>query len=290
MFNFDDESNNCIAKVASLKPVTGVKSKITNCGLWIAKENLINVSWAKDCKEDCSVDCSLHFKDAIEHNIDTKKLDNNNQEIIIEGYCITNPRMLIVGRSNLLKTDSATRKTLGYWKKGDNAFFDTITKKKQFTCVRRYRIMFVDSENNFLHSKEQSIQLSASGYFQMHFDKMFMAFKVKLAEVYCKAQGKNVALKTDTWYAFTIFCPQFETKMVGPSKDKESKACITSSYTIPTIENWKDFCVAYDPEKNAVVTNIIDSIKGWEEKSFRGTTKKESSEDEEATLEEEVAF
>ncbi len=61
------------------------------------------VQWKTDCTDSCDYSCMDHLKGMTSHGVDTKKVDDDGNDIIIPGSVILKPRMLVIGRSPLLK-------------------------------------------------------------------------------------------------------------------------------------------------------------------------------------------
>ncbi len=78
--------------------------------------------WKKDCTDSCDYSCMDHLKGMTYHGVDTKKVDDDGNDIIIPGSVILKPRMLVIGRSPLLKISEDSGYTVGVWVKGDNRF------------------------------------------------------------------------------------------------------------------------------------------------------------------------
>ncbi len=169
LFDFDSDDNRTSAKTPALKAIGGgikdKNGKVIGAGLWMAHENAEICQWKKDCTDSCDYSCMDHLKGMTYHGVDTKKVDDDGNDIIIPGSVILKPRMLVIGRSPLLKISEDSGYTVGVWVKGDNRFKGPDGKKNLYACVRRYFIIFVDEDNKPLHDRNQPIQLTAMGYF-----------------------------------------------------------------------------------------------------------------------------
>jgi hypothetical protein len=271
-FNFDGDENRTSSKTPALKAIGGgIKDKsgnVVGAGLWIAHENVEICEWIKECLDTCDHSCMNHLKGMTPHDVDTKKVDIDNKDIIIKGSVILKPRMLVIGRSPLLKINDETGYTVDEWIKGDNQF-KRPDGKNLYACVRRYFIIFLDDDNVPLHNPEQPIQLTARGYFQMEFDKMYMAFRLAMVRAYKEATKTNATNMNDAWHSMCVFSPIFKSEMKGPSKDKQSKACITTGFDIPTKDNWLTMCVGRNPNLNQKIFKIHSDNKEWWKKSIK---------------------
>ncbi len=96
--------------------------------------------------------CMDHLRGMTYHGVDTKKVDDDGNDHNNSRKCsILKPRMLVIGRSPLLKISEDSGYTVGVWVKGDNRFKGPDGKKNLYACVRRYFIIFVDEDNKPLH-------------------------------------------------------------------------------------------------------------------------------------------
>jgi hypothetical protein len=282
-FNFDSDENRTAAKTPALKAIGGgIKDKtgkIIGAGLWMAHENAEICQWEKECLENCNYSCMEHLKGIIPHNVDTKKVDDEGHDVVIHGSVILKPRMLIIGRSPLLKINDETGYTVDVWVKGDNQF-KKLDGKNLYACVRRYFIVFVDENNVPLHNPNQPIQLTARGYFQMEFDKMYMLFRSTMVKAYNEATKKNATNMNEAWHSMCVFAPIFKSEMRGPSKDKQSKACITAGFDKPTKENWLTMCVGKSGDFTQKIYKIHCDNHEWWKKSIKKDRKSNTDEEE----------
>jgi hypothetical protein len=177
-----------------------------------------------------------------------------------------------------LKINEETGFTVDMWVKGDNQH-KRADGKNMYACVRRYFIIFLDENNAPLHNPEQPIQLTARGYFQMEFDKMYMFFRSTMVKAYNESTKKNATNMNDAWHSMCVFAPIFKSEMRGPSKDKQSKACITSGYDKPTKDNWLTMCVGKSGDLTQQVYKIHCENKDWWKKSIKKDKQKESDEE-----------
>jgi hypothetical protein len=250
-FDFDSEKNIESTKTPSIKAISsGIKDKDKNigAGLWIAHENADICKWRKNCKKSCSSDCTAHFVNCIPHNIDTRRLNEQEENIVINGCAIINPRMCIIQRSLLLKVINKTGKIIRAWraresKVGENGEMD------KYACVRKYLILFVDKDNNPLH--EVPLQLTAKGCFQFEFDQQLNGgkgetgyvpgFRNTMIKSYNESQRKNSNTMSDSWHAMCVFVPTFSSQLRG--KEKQMRACITTGFEKPTKDTWEKYCI-----------------------------------------------
>lgn len=282
LFDFDSDDNRTSAKTPALKAIGGgikdKNGKVIGAGLWMAHENAEICQWKKDCTDTCDYSCMDHLKGMTYHGVDTKKVDDDGNDIIIPGSVILKPRMLVIGRSPLLKISEDSGYTVGVWVKGDNRFKGPDGKKNLYACVRRYFIIFVDEDNKPLHDINQPIQLTARGYFQMEFDKMLMFFRSTMIKAYCEAMKKNATNMKEAWHSMCVFAPLFKSEMKGPSKDKQSKACITYGFDKPTKDNWLTMCVGRNKEAQDIYKIHVEN-KEWWQKSIKKDQQKSEEEE-----------
>lgn len=231
-FDYTSTTNAKSTKTPSLKAIN------TTAELWMACENAEICGWVKDC--ECEDGCS-HFKNTKPHNLESPASG------VINGCVLINPRLLVIGRSPLLKVDKSTSYTVGEWVKGEN--------KKLYDCVRRFLIICLDEENKPLN--KVPLQLSAKGHFQMTFDKKLMEFKALMVTCFNKEFKQNFSGMEDHWHAMNIFVPTFQSELKammtdkGPSKDKASRACITTSFEVPTNKTWETLTIG-NPRKKTI--------------------------------------
>jgi hypothetical protein len=271
-FDFDSDDNKTSTKTPSLKAIGGgIKDrsgKPFGAGLWLANENAEVCGWEKQCTEKCDFSCMEHLKGMIPHGIDTKKVDEEQNDIVIPGNVILNPRMLVIGRSPLLKLDQKSGYVVGEWVKGDGEK-KTNTGDKMFACARRYFLIMVDEKNIPLHNVDQPIQLTARGYFQMEFDKQLMFFRTSMIRAYNESEKKCASNMNDAWHSMCVFAPVFKSEMRGPSPDKQSKACVATKFEIPNKTNWLTLCVGRSGEFAQKVFKTHNEHKDWWKKSIQ---------------------
>ncbi|CCV02488.1 hypothetical protein IIV31_116R [Armadillidium vulgare iridescent virus] len=249
-FNFDSDDNIETSKTPSIKAISsGVKGlkdqngKTVGAGLWIAHENADICRWKKNCIDGCDSRCTSHYRNVIPHGIDTKKDDDNGDNIVIAGSVIVNPRMIILQRSLLLKIVTKTGKVLRAWKKKESKEKDGV--KDYYACVKRYLIIFVDEENNPLH--EIPLQLTAKGCFQFEFDQQLnggpkvAGFRRTMLRAYNESCNRSASSMNEAWYSMCVFVPTFQSLMRGT--EQQMKACITTGFEKPTKDNWLSLCV-----------------------------------------------
>jgi hypothetical protein len=282
VFDFDNDENIASSKTPALKAIGGgIKDragKIIGAGLWIANENAEIAEWKKECTSSCEYSCMDHLKGVTPHDVDTKKVDDDGNDVVIRGSVILKPRMLVIGRSPLLKINDETGYTVDTWVKGDNQI-KRADGKNMYACVRRYFVIFLDDNNAPLHNASQPIQLTARGYFQMEFDKMLMFFRSTMVKAYNESTKKNATNMNEAWHSMCVFAPTFKSEMRGPSKDKQSKACITAGYDRPTKDNWLTMCVGKSGDFTQKVYKIHCDNKEWWKKSIKKDKPKSSEEE-----------
>jgi Family of unknown function (DUF5895) len=214
-FNFDSTEH--IAYVAS----PAAKAINAPAGIWVGFDNQQAAGWVE----------GKELEGGIAFEVSRRKYDESGNELKIPGVLFNQPRLLIIGRSPLLKGNE--RKVTGLWSRENGCF-----------AARRYMLVFVDDTNVPLHVAP--IQLTAWGHFQLNFDKQLLLFRNELETAYAKAVGKRKEAKTELWHSMGIFCPQLKTEMRG-SAPNESPSCITVGFNKPTVENWLSLCVGKSP-------------------------------------------
>lgn len=260
-FNFDSESNAVVSGTPAAKAINKLfcmRRGPTGAGIWIADENMEKVSWRRECLPECSSNCEKHYVGTEEHYVATPTSE-------IPGRGVVSPRMLILGRTSFLKMSNPDGRYMGAWRKGDGDVVNDDGSKK-FSCAIRYMIIFLDKDNKPLHS--DPIQLTAKGNFMYHFNNKLNAFRDDMSAAYAKSMGRRNSKMSDTWYAMCVFCPVFESKLVGQAP-KTSNACVTSGYAVPTEQNWKEMCVGRDPEMSERVILWIGDLELWRDRYQR---------------------
>lgn len=118
-FNFDNDKHIEATKTPSVKAINkeiiDPIGKNICAGLWIADENAEICRWKKNCLPTCSTSCHHHYKNTIPHNIKTDKRNEKEENILIPGKIILNPRILLLQRSLLLKVVAKTGHILRAW-------------------------------------------------------------------------------------------------------------------------------------------------------------------------------
>lgn len=248
-FDFDSETNIVSTKIPSAKSINkNFCGKKNAAGIWISHENMIAADWSKNCSNQCTKFCTKHFINTSVHIVST----TSGEEIF--GCGIENPKICVLRRSQLIRLDSKGVYK-GSWRKGDGEFKDEKGEKK-YTCARRFLMLFIDENNKLLH--KNPIQLTAKGVFQVEFDKNFTNFKTDIQNAYAKFMKRTPGTMKELWYAMCVFCPEFESKLVG--QFKKSEACFTKIYKKPDENNWQTMCVG----KSNVAKTIIELYKNSE--------------------------
>lgn len=232
-FDFDSEQNVVHIRTPSVTPISK-----NFCGLWISNDDLIACGWNGGSTK--------------EHTI----LTRDNKEI--KGYGILNPRICVIRRTKLLRLDNAG-KLLGLWMKGDGEYRDE-KGIKLYYCVRRYLLIFLDENNEPLH--EKPLQLTAKGNFQVDFDRNLIFFRTNIERAYAFAKRKSVGCMSDEWHAMCVFCPVFESRIVG-SGNRTAEACMVKTYVIPTEKDWFKLCVGYNEQTTEFVNNLYYNSHKW---------------------------
>lgn len=255
LFNFDSESNITSTKIPSAKSINKFFGGTRGCaGLWIADDNMEACKWKKECTANCSIQCNEHYVNTIEHVVQASEG--------IMGRGVKNCRIIVLHRTRLIRLSSEKNYYCGFWVKGDGEEKDDSGKKK-YVCARRYLLLFLDENNEPLH--EEPIQLTAKGMFQMDFDNTLMKFREEIKNAYVKSMNRKNGRMNDLWYAMCVFCPTFESKMVG-KQNLKSEACSVKSYIIPTESNWINLCVGRNIKVNEIVNLMYNDTESWKEK------------------------
>lgn len=238
-FDFDSEQNVVHIKIPSVTPISKNFCGNKNAaGLWISNDDLIDCGWKGGNTQ--------------EHTIFTK----DNKEI--KGYGIRNPRVCVIRRTKLLRLDN-TGKFLGLWMKGDGELRDEKGNKRYF-CIRRYLLLFLDENNEPLH--EKPVQLTAKGNFQVDFDKNLILFRKNIERAYADAKLKPLGQMSDEWHAMCVFCPVFESRIVGTG-NRTSEACMVKTYVMPTEKDWFKLCVGYNGQTAELVSDLYFHSHRW---------------------------
>ncbi len=66
----------------------------------------------------------------------------------------------------------------------------------------------------------------------------------------------------EAWHSMCVFAPLFKSEMKGPSKDKQSKACITYGFDKPTKDNWLTMCVGRNKEAQDIIKFMLKTKNG----------------------------
>ncbi|CCA61392.1 hypothetical protein AV955_gp035 [Diadromus pulchellus ascovirus 4a] len=255
-FNFDSVDNCKSTSVPSAKAINKQFCGSRNAaGIWIADENMSICDWKRSCSSSCEPDCADHYVGTKKHTVSAANDD-------IPGNGIVSPRMLIVRRSPMIKLTSDKSQYVGPWVKGDGEILnDKGTKKYSF--ARRYLIIFVDEKNEPLH--EGVVQLTAKGNFAFHFDKAYMQFRDEIRTAYAKSMKRRCGSMNELWYAMCVFCPVFESKMVG-KPPLTSQACVVKSFFSPNETNWEMVCVGRNMRLNEIVVMEFNNSEAWNKK------------------------
>jgi Family of unknown function (DUF5895) len=212
----------------------------TQCGFFITLEN------AK----------AAHFIPTEEWTEHLAVFQNGQTE---EGYRTLTARFLILRKSKLLMFDRENGESIGDYQKSR---YDRAT----MVLKTRYLTFLVDKEKCLLH--QSPLLFTTKGSFCGSFGETLKQFHSEMSKAYGAATHAKKP-RGDRFMALSVLAVRVTPVLKGDKK--KSWVCSVESHGIPTIENWQQFFVGYQPE---LKDHILTAVDAWTE---FGTPRRESS-------------
>lgn len=204
-----------------------------NCGLWIGVNELAKADW---------------------HDFNPAKLttyifENNQQEE--QGLFFKSARMLVVPRSGLLAFDreasnqAKSTVVIGEWK-------PEYKEMEGVSNLQYFEVILLDENNKPLHSVP--FRLSLKGATQASFSQHLKESWKEVTNCHAAANGIIARDKDMRFKSLCVFIPTFVRELAG--KKNKGWACKVGSHLSPTLDNWKEFFVGFDPS----LKNLVGSM------------------------------
>lgn len=212
------------ARLPRIQALRGEDPK--QCGYFIEINQAAKAGW----------DFSESEKDLIEYTF-----NSGGKE---KGLLFKKMRMLVCPRTPVLALDRKASELQqqnifdGYYKKAIHKEDDN------FTNFQAFEVILLDKENKPLHQVPLSLKLRGAA--QASFSEKWQELVQTITS--CHAIVNRVAAKEKamTFKSLCVFA--FEVKRELAGEKTKSPACKVVSYEVPTLENWRDYFVGYNPQ------------------------------------------
>ena len=176
-----------------------------------------------------------------------------------EGYRSITARFLILHKSKLLMFNRESNEFIGEYKKSQ---YDRTT----MILKTRYLTFLVDKDKRLLH--DSPLLFTTKGSFCGSFGETLKQFHGEMSKAYGAATNAKKP-RGDRFMALSVLAVRVTPVLKGDRK--KSWVCSVESHGIPTIENWQQFFVGYQPE---LKDHILTAVDAWTE---FGTPRRERS-------------
>ncbi|NJR71456.1 MAG: hypothetical protein HC771_24705 [Synechococcales cyanobacterium CRU_2_2] len=165
-----------------------------------------------------------------------------------EGYRSLTARFLILRKSKLLMCDRESGEFIGDYQKSR---YDRAT----MVLKTRYLIFLVDKDKRLLH--ESPLLFTTKGSFCGSFGEALKQFHSEMSKAYGAVTNAKKP-RGDRFMALSVLAVRVTPILKG--EKKKSWVCSVESHGVPTIENWRQFFVGYQPE---LKEHILAEFEDW---------------------------
>lgn len=161
-----------------------------------------------------------------------------------QGLLFKKMRMLVCPRTPVLALDKQASKLQqqnifdGFYKKAIHKEDDN------FTNFQAFEVILLDKGNVPLHQVPFSLKLK--GATQASFSQQWQDFVQKITSCHAITNQIPASEKAMTFKSLCVFA--FEVKRELAGEKTKSPACKVVGYEVPTLENWRDYFVGYNPQ------------------------------------------
>ena len=167
-----------------------------------------------------------------------------------EGYRSLTARFLILHKSKLLMFDRESSEFIGEYKKSQ---YDRTT----MILKTRYLTFLVDKDKRLLH--ESPLLFTTKGSFCGSFGETLKQFHGEMSKAYGAATNAKKP-RGDRFMALSVLAVRVTPVLKGDKK--KSWVCSVESHGVPTVENWQQFFVGYQPD---LKDRILTAVDAWTE-------------------------
>jgi hypothetical protein len=168
----------------------------------------------------------------------------------VEGYRALTARFLILRKSKLLMFDRENGEFIGDYQK---SWYDRAT----MILKTRYLTFLIDKDKRLLH--ESPLLFTTKGSFCGSFGETLKQFHSEMSKAYGAANNAKKP-RGDCFIALSVLAVRVIPVLKGDRK--KSWVCSVESHGIPTIENWRQFFVGYQPD---LKERILSEFDTWAE-------------------------
>ena len=168
----------------------------------------------------------------------------------VEGYRTLTARFLILRKSKLLMFDRESGEFIGDYQKSR---YDRAT----MVLKTRYLTFLVDKDKRLLH--QSPLLFTTKGSFCGSFGETLQQFHSEMSKAYGAATHAKKP-RGDRFMALSVLAVRVTPVLKGDRK--KSWVCSVESHGIPTIENWQQFFIGYQPD---LKDRILAEFEDWAE-------------------------
>jgi Family of unknown function (DUF5895) len=167
-----------------------------------------------------------------------------------EGYRSLTARFLILRKSKLLMFDRENGEFIGDYQKSR---YDRAT----MVLKTRYLTFLVDKDKRLLH--QSPLLFTTKGSFCGSFGETLQQFHSEMSKAYGAATHAKKP-RGDRFMTLSVLAVRVTPVLKGDRK--KSWVCSVESHGVPTIENWRQFFVGYQPD---LKERILATFEDWAE-------------------------
>ncbi|MCH2232415.1 MAG: DUF5895 domain-containing protein [Crocinitomicaceae bacterium] len=159
-----------------------------------------------------------------------------------QGLLLQKPRLLVCPRTPLLGFDrAATQETeqlviVGHWQR-------SFKEDDNIGNCQFYEVILLNEDNQPLHTVPLSY--IAKGANQATFSQEWQKLTQEVTACHALYNGIAARPKDARFKSLCVFEPEVKRELVG--QKQKSFSCRVVGHTVPTMENWKQFFVGYNP-------------------------------------------
>jgi Family of unknown function (DUF5895) len=213
------------ARLPRLQALRGATAAL--CGYFIGAEQLAKAGW-------------FDFAPIADKIVTYTYESSGNEE---QGLLLKSPRMLVCPRSGLLGYDrkgsneSGELMLVGHWRRE--------FKDDENICnLQVYEVILLGDDNLPLHAVP--FRYLAKGANGATFSQEWTKLCQEVTTCHAIVNGIAAREKTDKFKSLCVF--HFHTARETVGTKQKSAACRVTGHEVPTLENWRDFFIGYQPE------------------------------------------
>lgn len=200
------------------------------CGIFIPEKNAVKAGWT-----------NLEGLTEIELASGTKE----------RGLFLSTVRMVILGNVPpyiRYKVSDKLGDISGVYV-GSYEFDRDLLDKKTMEVVSEHLIMFLDENNNLLHTRPLRIRFKNVALWSLR--EALEEFYIAIELTFAKLTQTNASGKTDKWRSLCVFCATFKPVKEGEGSEK-SWCCKIDNWLMPSIENFPSIFLGVKAMKDTI--------------------------------------